>query len=411
MPEEAGDAFTFPKKRIGLLVGKLAGGGAERVVSRLSYALSDRYDVTVLILRSERQDYPAAGKVIDLGTGMGSRSVHVRLIRAILRINKVIRRERLDVVISFLFWPNLINGLFNRSCPRAVSIRSFESVTKGKGLAARFRLACKREAYRRADRVIVLAERQKETLLREMNLSADHVSVLENFFDAEEIRTQSQKAPPSAVPDRFLTPMTSVSLGRLTKKKNLPRLLAVFAAVRKALPEARLLLVGDGPQREELEALCRRLGIRESVCFTGRLSNPFPVLASVGLYVSFSENEGFPNACVEAMILGLPVLHTDCPTGPAEILLGDTAPPGMPDDVCFGEYGGLIPVEGSGKAEERRREAAANAWIRLLTDRSLHDHYAESAILRSRRYGKEEGVSRYAALIEEITDLSEGKSR
>ena len=396
MPEAGKTGGEPPKRKIGLFVGKLAGGGAERMVSRLSFALSDRFDVTVLILRGERRDYPAAGRVIDLGRGR--RTLIGKTVSAVFGINRVIRGEGLEAVISFLKVPNYINGMFNRSCPKAVSLRSWEEKAMMRTPARRIGYALEKRSFSRADAVITLAGRQRQTLIAEMGLAPDRVTVLENLFDAEQITALSRQEPEAAVPEGFLAPHTAVVIGRLAPKKNLRRLLETFAAVKEALADAQLLFLGDGPLREELEAQCEKLGIAASVCFAGRLANPFAVLSRTGLYVSFSENEGFPNACVEAMILGVPVLHTDCPTGPAEILGAGTEG----DGACFAPYGVLVPVESKGEGERKRRRAAADAWVRLLTDKALHDKYAAAGRERAKAYSAAEGAARYAALIDRL---------
>lgn len=130
----------------------------------------------------------------------------------------------------------------------------------------------------------------------------------------------------------FGDPRTPVVLtaGRLAAQKDQPTLLRAFAAVRKARP-ARLMVLGDGPDRGRLAALARELDIHDDVDFRGFQSNPFAWMARARLFVLSSIYEGLPAALIEAMACGTPVVSTDCPSGPREILEG-------------GRWGRLAPV-------------------------------------------------------------------
>lgn len=122
-----------------------------------------------------------------------------------------------------------------------------------------------------------------------------------------------------------------IGAGRLTRQKDFATLLRAFALVLKERP-ARLLLLGDGPEKGRLEGLTAELGISAAVDFYGFVANPFPFIARSNLFVLSSAWEGFGNVLVEAMALGVPVVSTDCPSGPREILhdglLGSLVPVG-----------------------------------------------------------------------------------
>jgi glycosyltransferase involved in cell wall biosynthesis len=110
-----------------------------------------------------------------------------------------------------------------------------------------------------------------------------------------------------------------LSAGRLTPQKDHATLLRAFALVRQATP-ARLLILGEGGERRNLEALIDELGIRCDVQLPGFALNPFAYMSRARLFVLSSRWEGFANVLVEALACGVPVVSTDCPSGPAEIL-------------------------------------------------------------------------------------------
>jgi glycosyltransferase involved in cell wall biosynthesis len=121
-----------------------------------------------------------------------------------------------------------------------------------------------------------------------------------------------------------------VAAGRLVAQKNFGNLLAAFQLVRQT-KNARLIILGEGPQREELQAKARALGVSDHVDFRGFVANPLAFMKRARLFVCSSDYEGFANVVAEALRCGTPVVSTDCPHGPSEILLG-------------GKHGALVPV-------------------------------------------------------------------
>ena len=122
-----------------------------------------------------------------------------------------------------------------------------------------------------------------------------------------------------------------LGIGRLTRQKGFDVLLSAFARLRQH-HSARLVILGDGPDRRDLLSQASHHGIRDDVAFLGFVPNPYPHLARSALFVLSSRWEGSPNVLTEAMALGTPVVATDCESGPREILEG-------------GRHGPLVPVD------------------------------------------------------------------
>jgi len=110
-----------------------------------------------------------------------------------------------------------------------------------------------------------------------------------------------------------------IALGRLTEQKDFATLLRAFALARKEKP-LKLLIFGEGQQRAKLESLACDLGIAQDVALPGFTTNPYREMGASDLFVLSSRWEGSPNALTEALALGIPVVATDCPSGPREIL-------------------------------------------------------------------------------------------
>jgi glycosyltransferase involved in cell wall biosynthesis len=207
-----------------------------------------------------------------------------------------------------------------------------------------------------------------------------NVFVLPNAIDIDRIRENAAapETPPCAGP-------YIVSVARLDEiqkdHRTLLRAYAQLVATQKGALNEALVIVGDGGFRAELEALAIELGVGERVHFTGYRNNPHAVVAGASALVLSSRYEGMPMVLLEALALGKPVISTDCPTGPREIL----------DD---GKFGLLVPIGNV--------DAMAQAMSRLLLDNALRDGFISTALDRARDYGLEASNARFAACLERL---------
>jgi glycosyltransferase involved in cell wall biosynthesis len=169
-----------------------------------------------------------------------------------------------------------------------------------------------------------------------------------------------------------------LAVGRLTYQKDFSTLLRAFATVREKM-DARLVILGDGPDRRNLESLATKLDIENHVDFPGYVDNPYPYLKRADLFVLSSRYEGLPNVLIEAQICGAPIVSTDCPTGPDEILMK-------------GRAGVLVPV---GDAA-----SMAVAMSDVLCDQSLARGFVESGQEELHRFTPEACYNAYMRLID-----------
>jgi len=149
-----------------------------------------------------------------------------------------------------------------------------------------------------------------------------------------------------------------------------------------------LIILGEGNARDEIEALVSRLGLQERVFLPGHIQNPYPVMREARLFVSSSNLEGFPNAIIEAMSLGCPVVATDCETGPMEILAGKIQ--GRCTDVTFAEFGILVPVNSV--------DMLCKALLMACGD-GIRTRYSELGKKRARDFSMQSSRDQYWSLI------------
>ena len=229
--------------------------------------------------------------------------------------------------------------------------------------------------YRYADSIVGVANGVSEGLLA-MGLPPDKVHTIYNPTVSDDIFSLARETPPHP----WLRPgqksgRVILGAGRFTEQKDFVNLIRAFRKVLDRVPDCRLVLIGDGPDRKKLESLVRDLGLAERVALPGYAKNPYSYMKNADLYVLSSRYEGLGLTLIESMALGTPVVSTDCPSGPAEIL-------------CGGRYGALVPVHDS--------EALAKAMVEALANPRLTEEQVEWA---KKAFSVETAGDKYLALL------------
>ena len=166
---------------------------------------------------------------------------------------------------------------------------------------------------------------------------------------------------------------TFVTIGRLDNGKNHKLLLKAIKDIY-----ADLWIIGNGILMDNLELIIDNLKLKDRVKLLGRQDNPYKFLGKVDCFVFSSNHEGFPNVLLEALTCGLPIISTDCKSGPREILAPDTDFKEETDSVEFAKYGILTKV-GSAKFMEK-------AMQKMLDDKQLRYNYAKKALIRAKEF-------------------------
>lgn len=359
-------------KKVSFFLQDLRGGGAERSVVRLANGIAARGIPTdIVLIRREGvfldEVAPNVG-IVPLGSRRTAESVY--------HFARYLRRERPQAVFSHMTHTNVAAVLareFSGAGPRLVLVehnRFDVALARKKGLV---RLAYKAVplAYRRADFVAGVAERMRERIGAVTGLPESRITTLHNPVVSPELFDKAAAAPDHPWLADGGAPVL-LSVGRLTRQKNFPLLINAFADVVKRRP-SRLVILGEGEERANLEALVASLDLGDSVSLPGFLPNPFALMSRAAAFVMSSSWEGLPTVLIEALACGVPVISTDCESGPDEILDG-------------GRYGRLVPVD--------EPQALADAIVATLDDPG--DKAAR--ISRAKEFDTDNAVDRYIAL-------------
>ena len=319
-------------KRLLMYCPALEGGGAERVMVTLAnnFACSG-VQVLFVTARAAEEVYRA-----ELSPAVEYRCLHTgSTLRTLLPLTRLLRRVRPDAVLSTLVEANFLTVAAARLARVAARVAVREASTPSMALRTHPRLSKRLTGrllpviYPRADVIIASSKGMQHDLITNFRIPPHKVQQIYNPLPLAWIRQHAQ-APVRHPWFAAGQPPVVLSVGRLERAKDFATLIRAFAKVQ-AQREARLLILGEGSMRPQLEMLVRQLGLSECVALPGFDPNPFRYMARAKVFAMSSIYEGFPNVLVQALACGCPVVSTDCPSGPSEILNG-------------GAYGYLVPV-------------------------------------------------------------------
>jgi glycosyltransferase involved in cell wall biosynthesis len=400
------------RKNLLLLIPNLDFGGAQRVFYNLSLELSKQYNVIECVFNTdEGVAFPTGNLLIDLKvSGGGSAPMKIlNFLRRCWRLRQAKRQHQIDVTISSLEGADYVNVLAPAGDRRITLLHGSKLAldTNYQGFMAKLRQRVLIPyLYRLADHVVSVSRDIRSEMVDSFALPAQDCTTIINSIDlvnVHRLAAESIEADAQALFNQFPVLITSA---RLAEQKNQAPLLDVMARVRQHSP-AKLVLLGDGHLRTALLERCEQLGLRAwagwddqpmtadyDVYFLGYQVNPFKYLAKATMFVFPSAFEGLPLALVEAMACGLPVMSTDCPTGPREILAPEApAPLGGLCTAEYASYGLLMPLLTENTADHRADPALLQVWADTIQD-LLHEDEAlrHSYAARGQAYSEEFGL-------------------
>ena len=391
------------KKRLAILIYSLASGGAERVVSTLLPYLKDRFDVT-LVLMNETIFYPIpeGTRVVYLERSDAEEPGWRKLAKLPLlgrRYARWLRENRIDISWSLMSRPNYVNVLakiFSSPAATVIGERAMPSLQYGyPGVASRINRFLIRTLYPRADLVLANSEGNRRDLVERFAIPKRKTAVVYNPFDLARIRALCAEENPASGEER---PFTFITMGRLDVGKNHRMLIEAFAKMGEE--SCRLEIIGEGPLRSELERLVRQYDLEGRIRFLGRQANPFVRMAAADCFLFASRHEGFPNVLVEALACGLPVISTDCPSGPREILDDRRGDGEAVTGLYEARYGWLVPVDDV--------EAMKEGMKRVYNNTQLRTRYSGRAKERAEAFDVKRILPQLEELLEEAATNRRG---
>lgn len=307
-------------EKVALFVPSLGGGGAERVMVLLANGLADAgYEVDLVVVNahgSHREALSAQVRLMDLHKP--------RVLAAMPGLIAYLRREKPRVMISALDYANVVALLATRlacvSTKLIITEHSTLSIASEKDFRGRGRLlpTLMQLTYPWADQILAVSQGVADDLANKLNIKRSKIAVAYNPVVTEQLSMLAAQEVQWPWPRVEGIPFI-LATGRLAAAKDFSTLLKAFSILRKKR-SAKLLILGEGEERGMLEQKIAQYELGEDVALPGFVSNPYAWMASADLFVMSSRWEGLPTVLIEAMACGAPIVSTDCPSGPAEIL-------------------------------------------------------------------------------------------
>jgi len=317
------------RSSVALFLPSLVVGGAERMMLNIATGLSQRgYDVDLVLVNAEGdflKNVPEDVRLVDLRAS--------RVLTSLPRLIRYLQNSEPDTLLSTItptnvvaVWATLVPGINVKHVIRVARPESEAAEVQENTKKERITAALARQFYPYADEIVAISEGVADDLCK--NTSLDQIHVIYNPVVTEELKQKARE--PVSHPWFSEDVPVILGVGRLVDQKDFSTLVRAFAQLRKNC-EAKLVIYGDGDKRTELERLVDKLDIEDDIDLPGFTDNPYKYMKCADVFVNSAKHEGFGNVIIETMATGTPIVATDCPGAPAE-LLGE------------GEFGHLVPV-------------------------------------------------------------------
>ena len=340
--------------RITLVIYSLSAGGAERVLSLLAKGFIEReHQVSIITIEGIEHDfYPLPSEVNRIALNLAEPSSGIKEAISnnfylISSLRKGILGTSPDIVISFMDKTNALTvlSLYNTKIPVIITEHNDPETMPIGRLWSWIRSI----TYPHACKLVSVSLGVDKYF--SSWIKPDKRVVIYNPVDIKELGYYKRQIKND--------PFTILSMGRLIFEKGFDILVKAFAQLKRSYPNSQLIILGEGNERNKLENLIKDLNLEDSIHIPGRLKDPFQTLKNADVFVLPSRTEGFGNVLIEAMACGVPVISTNCPGGPREIIMD-------------GETGILVETENA--------DHLTNAIKDLLDNANKRKFLAENAL-------------------------------
>lgn len=359
---------------VSLFLYSFRGGGAEKMMVTLANELAHRDHEVDLVLVDDSGPNQSRVDPKVTQTVIGGNS----LLSMISNLWKYLMRREQDVLLSTLELPNVASVVAGKATSVPVVLR-IASVNSKRSRHGKYRLIphLKRLSYPRADAIVAISDGVGRDVARITGMDPADTTTIYNPAYEPDVPELARKS----VDLEWLTDhekRVAIGVGHFKPQKDFATLIRAVDRVNDQ-QELYLVLLGEGELEQELRTLAKQLGIQDRVNFPGYVENPYAYMARANVFVLSSTFEGFGNVIVEAMACGTPVVSTDCPGGPTEILDGGT-------------YGSLVPV-----GDDRAMAEAIRDQLSSPTD---PDHLQS----RVRDFSIEQVVDQYETVVRSVLE-------
>lgn len=381
-------------KKVTLFINSLTLGGAERVLSLIITELV-KQDIEVELFCIEEDNHYSIPKKVKV-TYLSKLTQHSNPIKKFFylfylafKLKKHVKEKDIKIIQSHIYRASFINVLAklfgSKHQVQIVDVNTVHSLMD-RGLLKKIDLMLVKLLYRHADLIIFKAQKMKIEFFKHVKYRGKSL-VINNPYQIEEIQSQSQEK----VDDFSFNPHKKylITVGRLTEIKSH---ISLIKALHHLPAEIQLIIIGQGEEKENLNNYIQKNHLTQRVHLLGAKNNPFKYIKHADIFVLSSKGEGFPNVLIEAMICQVPVISTDCISGPREILAPTTDMNfQLKQDIEIAQNGILYPVNDE--------KALVKAITYLFQNKNIREEYKEKGFLKAQQYKIDTVIESYKNIL------------
>ncbi len=373
------------KKNLMFIIPTLCGGGAEKTVANLSNYLIEDYNIDIVTFKETELKYSYSGNLIVLAKKKNSNIIKkiIFTIRSIFQLRKLKKERKINYAISFVTPADSLNVFSKvKGCKTIISIRNTDSILmKNKLLKLVTFISCKK-----CDHIVSISEQVKDDLIHNFKVNQDKITTIYN----PALQIQFGNSPIDE--NLFLSNFVAINIGRLVEQKGQWHLIRAFSEVVKINSKAKLLILGEGPLRNDLQELIEGYQMTENVILVGFVDNPYDYLKKSDCFLFSSLYEGLGNSLLEALTCQVPIISSDCISGSREILAPSTNYNiKVKDQIDWAEYGVLVPTcDGKKRSYQepltQQELLLSQAILEFMNDREKLKHYKKCSEKRRKDF-------------------------
>ena len=372
------------KKNILFLIESLRDGGSEKSISNVATEISKKHNIILVVANNKNKDYTFNGNIIEIKEFLSHNPIK-RFI-GIKKLKKNKKDNKIDISISYLTAYNLYNVLSKYKDKIFISVRNHLS-TKKEGIIDKLGTIY---SNKKANKIICCSKSVETDQIKNFKKKKKKTKVIENYISA--INKVNKKK------DNII-----ITIGRLTKHKGQEHIIKAMSLVIKKIPDAKLIILGRGSNKEYLEELIKELKLENNIELIGYTNNIDNYLNKSKVFVLASDYEGFSNSLLESLSYSLPIIATNSSGGNSEILTEEEYKKGS-NKVIHSKYGILIPTftnEHNIKEITKNEKILSKEIINLLTNKKDYNYYKNKSKERSNDYNKNKIIKKWLTIIEE----------
>jgi len=357
---------------------KARAGGLPKVASTLTIKFADKYDISIISLFHHQELYPTKGKRFTLAV----KNYYMGAIPKLIYLQKLIKSISPDIIISFMFYTSFwiipIMYLFKIDAPLIISVNSNPDSQYKKRIYFKYLMKFL-FPLKKVTAIVPVSKELKTLLAQKYRINKQKIIPIYNGVDIEKIKQMALEKIDSHE-KVFNNPniIKFITVGRLSAEKGHKYLIEAFTKVLKEIPNSKLFIIGEGKTRPQIEKMIQERNLNNSVILIGFLHNPYNYISRSDIFVLPSLSEGLPYALIEALICKIPIVSTNCETGPNEILEN-------------GKYGILTKVADSDDLAEK--------MVSLAKDKKARAHFSNISHQRTDIFDIKHFIEKWEELV------------